>query len=183
MIELECKLRIPDRRVLAQALRALGAVGHPDQYERNWTFDTTDQSIFRMGGLLRIRTRNGEPGGTLTLKRPTVQKSFKAREEIETAIDNAEATQGILEALGYRVDWYYEKRRQAWEYGACRIALDELPRLGCFIEIEGPDESTIRQLLRTLGLDPGANIQESYRVICARHCQSTGEPLSDWRFA
>lgn len=182
MIELECKLRIPDRRLLAQALRALGAVGHPDCHERNWTFDTADQSIFRMGGLLRIRTINGEPGGVLTLKRPAKQASFKAREEFETRIDDAEATRTILEVLGYRVDWYYEKRRQGWEYGACRIALDELPRLGCFIEIEGPDETTIRQLLQTLGLDPGTNIQESYRVICARHCQTTGGTLSDWRF-
>lgn len=183
MIELECKLRIPDRRVLAQALRALGAEGHADQYERNWTFDTEDQAIFRMGGLVRIRTLNGEPAGILTLKRPVEQASFKAREEIETVVGDVEATRTILEVLGYHVDWYYEKRRQHWEYGACQIALDELPRLGCFIEIEGPDETTIRELLQTLGLDPGTNIQESYRAICARHCQSTGERLSDWRFS
>lgn len=182
MIELECKLRIPDRRTLAHALRARGAEAHPDRYERNWTFDTEDQVIFRMGGLLRIRTLDGAPEGILTLKRPVEQDEFKAREEVETSVGDAAAMRTVLEGLGYRVDWYYEKRRQCWDLHPCRIALDELPRLGCFIEIEGPDESTIRELLRALDLDPGANISESYRVICARHCESTGGTLSDWRF-
>ena len=51
---------------------------------------------------------------------------------------------------------------KAGGWGACRIELDELPRLGPFIEIEGPDEKMIRSTMAALDLAGAETINESY---------------------
>ena len=58
-----------------------------------------------------------------------------------------------------------EKKRRLWRLSDCEVALDELPLLGCFVEIEGPDERTIADVQKTLGLSLLPHIQKSYAAL------------------
>ena len=46
----------------------------------------------------------------------------------------------IFESLGYTKRITLEKTRAIWQLDGCFVCLDELPLLGYFIEVEGPDE-------------------------------------------
>ena len=61
-----------------------------------------------------------------------------------------------------------DKKRRVWQLGDCEVALDELPLLGDFVEIEGPDEETIATVQKSLGLTDLPHITESYASLIVR---------------
>ena len=58
-----------------------------------------------------------------------------------------------------------EKKRRVWQLNKCEIALDELPLLGTFVEIEGPDSETIANVQKKLGLGNLPHIGKSYALL------------------
>ncbi len=181
-IELECKVPIPDRATLAARLAALGAEAGASGHERNWVFDTAHVIEARAGMLLRLRTMEGELGGTLTVKYKEESVRFKSRREIELGVEPADCVPDVLGLMGFRVEWFYEKLREHWRYRGCAIALDELPLLGCFIEVEGPDEEAIDAILAELGLDEGRHVEESYFGLFRRYCAERDMPFGNLCF-
>ncbi|MFQ5591832.1 MAG: class IV adenylate cyclase [Phycisphaerae bacterium] len=99
---------------------------------------------------------------TLTLKGPLRPGAMKAREELELKVDDGATAMRVLDALGLVPVLAYEKRRESWALDRCRVELDEPPHVGLFVEIEGPDEQTIRAVQRTLGLERREHHQASY---------------------
>ena len=67
--------------------------------------------------------------------------------------------------INYEKKMSIEKKRRLWRLGDCEVALDELLLLGCFVEIEGPDERTIADVQKTLGLSLLPHIQKSYAAL------------------
>ncbi|MHC5101006.1 MAG: hypothetical protein ACYSOG_04145, partial [Planctomycetota bacterium] len=47
----------------------------------------------------------------------------------------------------------------------CEICLDELPYLGCFVEVEGPDEDVISGVLEKLDLHNEPHISHGYAAM------------------
>ena len=45
-------------------------------------------------------------------------------------IDLLASSSGVLQALGYRLELSFEKRRETWKTSGCTVELDELPILG-----------------------------------------------------
>ncbi|MHC4887313.1 MAG: hypothetical protein ACYTGH_19725, partial [Planctomycetota bacterium] len=78
--------------------------------------------------------------------------------------------------------WYYEKRRHSFTYQGAEVVLDEVPELGCFIEVEADSEEAIHRILGKLGLVPEAHENRSYLALFADHCQGRGEALREMRF-
>ncbi len=166
-IEIECKVRVESHEPVRASLREAGALYVGRVMETNRIMDRDDRSLARAGCGLRIRSievLDGEgPGPTLTFKGPRKPGgAFKRRAEWEVAVDNAAALATILDALGYRDQIVYEKRRETWRLADCQVELDEVPSLGRFVEIEGPDEETIASALAELQLGGAARISESY---------------------
>jgi adenylate cyclase class 2 len=178
--EIECKLPIPGRETIANRLRALDAENEGDELERNWVFDNAADDFQKTGTLLRLR----EYGGCfLTYKGPIREGShYRRREELETEVSDPDIFRLILERLGYRQIWYYEKYRNTWRHRDCEVALDLLPDLGAYIEVEGESEDAIDAVLTELGLAREAHVRESYRCLFHRHCEERGEPVRDMRF-
>jgi adenylate cyclase class 2 len=170
-VELECKVRLDSHDPLRERLRAAGAIRVGRVLETNTIYDRDDGSLRRAGCGLRVRfviALDGEAKRpTLTFKGPRQPGPFKRREEIEVAIADADAMAVILHALGFHERIIFEKRRESWRLGACHIELDELPRLGLFVEIEADDEATIRASLNDLGLDQAESIVTSYASMVA----------------
>lgn len=64
-----------------------------------------------------------------------------------------EAMRHIFLGLGIPEKSYQESYREVWKLDDGEIMLDEWPGLRPFIEIEGPDESSVRSIVQKLGFD------------------------------
>jgi adenylate cyclase, class 2 len=172
-IEIEAKLKVDSLKKVAHRLKARdakflrGAV-HTDTY-----FDDARKSLRKSDSALRIRRQvmdRGKPRhpGVITFKGPRRRGRFKQRQEIQFGISDADIAEMFLAAIGYKKTLVYQKRRRVWRLGGCEVALDELPFLGCFVEIEGPNEKKIADVQKKLGLEDLPHIRHSYAVMMTK---------------
>lgn len=177
-IEIETKLRVESHEPVRSALREAGAEMIGKVLEWNQIFDWADGSLRRAGFGLRLRTMTpvggGESRAVLTVKGPRLPGPLKSREEREVEVSDAESAARMLQMLGYVPILRYEKRRESWSLGGCRIELDEPPRIGLFVEIEGPDEESIRRVQASLGLGHIQHTAASYVRMLRTYCDEHG---------
>jgi adenylate cyclase class 2 len=177
--EIEMKFRVPSLAAVARRLRALGArrlcaVVQDDRY-----FDTPQRRLLRRGCGLRLRTqRTVRAGGNgpaeLTYKGPARRgRKAKVRPEHQSRVDDPAAVAAVLSACGLRPMIRLQKRRSAYRLGRCTVALDELPVLGCFVEIEGPGEAAIGRVRDRLALT-GRGIRWHYIKLLQARCARAG---------
>jgi adenylate cyclase class 2 len=160
--EIEAKFRVEDRAALEARLRALGAVEGALEDEVNLLLDDDVLSLRRAGRALRVRTVNGR--GILTFKGPaSFDGGVKERLELESGVDAPEAVLALLDALGYRPRFRYEKRRTPWRFADPRrpLVVVDLTPLGLFAEIEG-EADAVRSLAAELGVREEAFLRNSY---------------------
>jgi adenylate cyclase class 2 len=103
----------------------------------------------------------------LTYKGAGEKAEFKQRLQIEIEVKDGDSTEKLLSALAYEKVLVFEKRRRVWRLGDCEVALDELPLLGGFVEIEGPDAGKITDVQAKLGLADLPHIEDSYAALVA----------------
>jgi adenylate cyclase class 2 len=158
--EVEVKLRAVDAEGARSRLRSAGAERvHPRHLEDNRLFDDGAGRLRTSGSVLRLRVTPA--GGILTFKGPReVRDGIKSRVELETGVAEPNATLAILQRLGYRPVFRYQKYRESWSLGGQRIEVDETP-IGTFLEIEG-DVEGIHAVARELGYSRSDYMGESY---------------------
>jgi adenylate cyclase class 2 len=172
--EIEAKFRLTDPEPIRGQLAEVGAALRGRVLEYNRLLDTAEGRLRRAGCGLRVRTwrvldGGGEPGATLTFKGPRESTQFKARLEIETPVPDPAALLEILGHMGFHECVTYEKRRETWQVGPVVVVLDELPRLGWYLEIEGPDEAAVAAAQRQLGLADTLLVAETYPHLAGEH--------------
>ena len=138
-IEIEKKYRLTakQRDEVRARLPEIGAVREGEEFEVNTLYNgdavELNQAVLR---LRRIDER-----ALLTYKeRVGTRTDIKQQLEFETGIENPDAIEFILEALGYYPALVYEKRRETWRIEDAEVVIDELP-FGLFMEIEGQEQS------------------------------------------
>lgn len=170
--EIESKVRVSNHDTVQSRLRAAGAQYESRAFETNRLFDDAARTLFHAGCGLRIREcrmlDGPERRPTLTYKGPLRPGRYKSRAEIEVQIEDAGAMIEILAALGFSEHLLFEKKRESWRLGPCRIELDELPQIGRFVEVEGPGEDAIQSSLARLGLADSKMIHDSYAALLAK---------------
>jgi adenylate cyclase class 2 len=110
----------------------------------------------------------------ITFKGPRKKGRFKQRQEIQFEVGDPRPAEQFLAALGYGRALVFQKSRRVWRLGKCEVALDKLPLLGTFVEIEGPDEKKIAEVQKKLGLADLPHIPESYAVLMERKLRKLG---------
>jgi adenylate cyclase class 2 len=162
-IESEIKLRVADAPGARAALARLGATLRRARHlEDNVLFDDADSSLTRTGRMLRVR-RMGDRG-LVTFKGPrTDRDGVKSRPEIETEVADPDRLQSVLEAVGFRPVFRYQKRREVYGWRDVEIVVDETP-IGAFLEIEGPAHA-IHEAASALGYGPADYIRDSYATL------------------
>jgi adenylate cyclase class 2 len=189
--EIEVKLPVADRRQLLQRLARLKAkLIVPRVHEMNTLYDTSNGNLARHGQMLRLRVerpaarRSGAGKARKTGKqRPAISalltfkgpakgakakqaSRYKVREEHELRIADHEELPTILEALGLRPWFRYEKFRSTFRLPGMKnldVALDETP-IGLFVELEGA-RGLINRAAGLLGFHGSDYIRKSYGAL------------------
>jgi adenylate cyclase, class 2 len=159
-LETEVKLPVARLEDARAALARLGAERvRARHFEDNVLFDDASSSLMRSGQTLRLRRTDA--GGLLTHKGPRRDRDgVKSRPEVETPVADPDALQAILQALGLRPTFRYQKYREVYRWQDVEIVVDETP-IGSFLEIEGP-AGTIHRAAAALGYAPADYVRDSY---------------------
>lgn len=180
--ETEIKLALPDLAAARRKLRSAGfRVARRRVFEANTMFDTPELTLREAHSMLRLR----EAGGvfTITYKGSPEAARHKRREEIESRVRDGRAVRAILERLGYRAVWRYEKYRTEYhvEGEAGEAMLDETP-VGHYLELEGAPR-WIDRTARRLGYTHKDYILASYSRLYLERAAALGIPPGDMVFA
>jgi adenylate cyclase class 2 len=178
-VEREVKLRFASVEAAREAVLAAGAAPvRGRRLQEDSLLDTADGLLRDRRSALRVRMESGR--ALLTFKGPIQPSIFKVREELETVVGDGAVLLRLLEELGFRVWFRYEKYREEFALDDAVVAIDETP-VGIFVEIEGSDP-TIAAIARGLGRGPSDYILDSYRGLFIRDCERRGIAVTDMLF-
>ena len=141
-MEVEVKFRVNDPVTFETRLASLGMTKKTVRtFERNTLYDTPQRDLLNSGRLLRLRQYGERWVMTFKAKPDFDDPSapHKSRIELETEVEDGKSTALILERLGYRSCFIYEKWRTEWKDSGGHVTLDETP-IGLYAELEGTAE-------------------------------------------
>jgi adenylate cyclase class 2 len=175
-VEIETKLKVDSLAEVERRLTGCGARFVREVIQVDRYFDTADRELTRGDRCLRLRSERsgGVERQVLAYKGPKQTDDVKRRDEVEVQVNDAGATESLLDGLGYRKALAFKKNRRLWALDGCEVALDELPLLGRFVEIEGPDSGAILAVQDKLGLGGVAHIVESYACLMDKELSRRG---------
>jgi len=181
-IEVEQKFPVVQLAAMCDKLAALGATVGERREEVDRYYAHPARDFARTDEALRIRGVG--PAGFLTYKGPKMDATTKTRREIELALPEGEqgrrAWGELLEALGFRPIAEVRKRRRKarvpWQGRRVEVSLDEVERLGTFVELEllaepddvEPAKACIASLAAHLGL-AGSERRSYLELLLGRH--------------
>lgn len=168
-LEIEAKIKVESLDPVRQRLSALDARLVAELVQNDVYYLDTDKKLSKNRCGLRLRTEITEAKTVwlLTFKGPPQKNPYKSRPEYETHVADAAAMRQILEGLGYHEYRTVAKTRAVWELDGCDVCLDDVPPLGCFVEVEGADEIIIKKVLTQLGLADQPHIAKGYAAMMA----------------
>ena len=185
-VEREAKMQVADHEPVRARLAELGAQRRSRVLESNSFYDTEDRRLLAAGEGLRIRRIQplegpGQPD-RVTFKGPRQPGVLKTREELEIDVSDAAAMEQVFERIGFVRVLRFEKRRETHVLDGCEVVLDELPRLGKFIEIEGPTEAAVMAAREKLGLADAPLLTSSYVAMMSHRLDERDARPRDLRF-
>ncbi len=168
--EIEAKIKVAALEPIEDKLKELNADFVQSVQQVDAYFMDTREQLRKDDCGLRIRQEiaAGQTTVRITFKGPHKDSKFKSRPEYETSIDDIEMMENIFESLGYHKQLTFEKKRTVWSLDSCEVCLDTLPELGCFVEVEGPDEDIISGVLKKLNLQNEPHIPNGYASMMSR---------------
>lgn len=154
--EIEVKFPLTDRGALTRRLQEIGAHRlYPETFEDNIVLDRRGE-LRTKGALLRVR-KFGKYA-IATYKGPmSMEGGIKKREEVQTGVESFELAIELLDALGFKPVFRYQKFREVWRVKDVEIVLDRTP-IGEYFEIEGPID-----VIRSVASDLGMNMEQAIR--------------------
>ena len=181
MYEVELKVAT-DHKSVRSRLEEMGATPVESLRQVDTYYDAPDRNFAETDEALRIRREqptDDDARTYVTYKGPLVDSHSKTREEAETQVTDYDSMHAILSGLGYEPAADVAKDRTRYELDGCEVVLDVVDGLGEFVEVEletdgeldgdGTNHETLVSLrdqaadvLRSLELDPGEQIQTSY---------------------
>lgn len=171
MREIEVKASLSDQEsFLRKALKLGITFGAPVSqedvtYETNTPYDSPEWNIFRI--------RQQGDMAILTMKYKASSRS-RDNHERESIIEDAGQVADMLERLGYSRGVSIRKSRRKAAYKDLEICLDEIDKLGLFVEVEKLAEDNadvdkiqteLWELLLKLGIEPDNRIHKGYDTL------------------
>ena len=150
--EIEAKFLDIDHETMRVKLKELGAnCAHPMRITKRKNYDFPDHRLDKeKRGWVRLR----DSGDKLTLSYKQLNsREFDGTHEVTVEVDDLDAADAFLRAVGLVQENYQETKRESWTLDGCEIELDEWPWIRPFLEIEGADEQSVKDCAAKLGLD------------------------------
>lgn len=176
--ETEVKLLLRDLEDGRRRLRAAGfRIAKHRIFEDNTIFDTPALKLRGAQTLLRLRAAG--KAFRITYKGRPEESKLKSREELETAVENLQTMAAILDRLGFKPVFRYQKYRTELRQakGGGTATVDETP-IGSYLELEG-EAAWIHAAARQLGFSEQDYITDSYGKLylewCKRHRVKPGD--------
>ena len=187
MTETEIKLRWDGTAGESRALieRHGYGISIPRTLETDQLFDLPSAALQQSDQILRLRktiSSDGIKRAMVTYKGPATRDGYKSREEIEFDVSDPDTFTLVLDRLGYRPSFRYEKYRTqlraAGEPGL--ITIDETP-IGVYLELEGPRE-WIDSTAANLGFTSARFLTVSYAGLYGDYRKQHPEAPADMTF-
>lgn len=144
--EYEVRVLEIDEEAMIQKLENLGAKFQWDHLQKRYVYDFIPKID---GKWIRLRT-NGDKT-TLTIKN-IVSSQIDGTQELEVEVDDFAKTNLILNELGFVAKGYQENRRRQYVLGNVEIDIDSWPMIPTYLEIEGPSEEAVYEVLKKLDI-------------------------------
>ena len=144
-IEYEYQFRNYDKPNLIKEMKHLGAKKKGDYLFRVNVFEHPNKLEDTY-----IRVRDEGFRITMTYK---YQPLNKFADENEIIIDDFDEAITILNNLGCKTKYYYEKIREIWNLDNCEIVFDTIPCNPEIMEVEAVKKRDLTRLIKTLDLD------------------------------
>ena len=168
-LEVEAKYRVDCSRLelVRSRLESMGATRVYGGLEEDTYFNHPCRDFAASDEALRLRVSGGS--ARLTYKGPRLpSRGVKRRLEVEVEVASGGEVREVLERLGFKPVAVVRKWREAYRLGETLIMIDSVEGLGCFIEIEGPEDS-IESVASALGLREADKVEATYlELILAR---------------
>lgn len=149
MKEIEVKILDIDPKAVVARLKELGAEKVSSGMVRVVAFDFPDDRLHKEGSFVRVRSFGDR--NELVLKKRIQKGEFKVMEEIETLVDDFDATVKLFDTLQMKRFAEHEKFRASYRLGSVKIEFDKYPVIPWFFEVEGPTEDDVRAVVAKLG--------------------------------
>ena len=150
MIEKEIRVLEIDKSKFVRQILSMGAVAiDEDLLQKRYVYDIDPHDKSKW---MRLRT-NGKKT-TLTVKQILDKHSIAGTEEHEVEVDDFEATNLMLNKLGFKHRNYQENMRSIYKLGGVEISVDSWPLIPTYAELEGDSEAEIVALVEALGIKP-----------------------------
>ena len=175
--EIEIKIKLPDAEALKKKVEALGGKKSLEGLEYDVMYERKDGNFFHEHKTLRLRKH--PKGNLLTYKERMPDRNHSnllERTEIQTWVTDYEATDQILQKLGYAPYRIKEKYCVHYELDGFEIEFHRLPMLGDFVEIEAEEEK-LKMILDKLGLKMEQGINKDYSSLYFDYCKANGMSL------
>jgi adenylate cyclase, class 2 len=171
MREIEIKARLHDPKLVWEELDRLGIKPSGTIFQRDLIFVAKPYRLRDIDATVSpvVRIREEQSGCTLTAKKNRTDQLDSIEHEV--SVDDRDAAAAILDALGYHQVLEIVKRRQKFKLQDFSVCVDDVDRLGTFIEVEAlvAEEAQIDdirqamwQLLRPFSVNPKDQVTKGY---------------------
>ena len=134
MREIELKFKVDDLDSFIEKLEKLGCSLSDVVYQNDTIYVENLDNIESVEGSIWLRVRKLNDKIEMNLKKQAVKKSES--QEIEFEVSDYEKANNFLKTLGYKEWVRVNKKRRYSKYLNANICIDEVERLGSFVEIE-----------------------------------------------
>lgn len=85
--------------------------------------------------------------------------------EVELVVNDFDTAAAFFEACGIPAKAFQENMREVWTRDGIEVTIDTWPGLNPFIEVEGANENTVREVSQELGFDFGKAVFGSIDLV------------------
>lgn len=168
MREIELKFRVNNLNEILESLHNLGCKLTKEVTQNDTIYVMNLLDTESKEGSVWLRVRKSSDKIELNYKKQSKRKMES--EEIEFEVSSYEKANAFLLALGYKPWVEVNKKRRYSKYQDCNICIDEVERLGSFIELEFLVEDSnienyeekLLEIAKILNIDTNNRINSHY---------------------
>jgi predicted adenylyl cyclase CyaB len=180
LIESELKYQVLDVPTLDGLLLQMGWVSSRAVLQRDEYFDTKERALAGLDFVVRLRKERESI--RVGFKGPRFYSTDGVYSRIELEVDAAEESslRAEFHRRGLGPSWIFEKRRVAYakQNESVQVALDEVPEVGHFLELEGRP-SQLRELVSALRPALGRQETRNYKELFVAFKEEQGAGAGD----